>query len=141
MKTIVSILFVIMSLMPANAKDIKVSNELINAIMIVESGKNAAAIGDGGKAIGSAQIHKVCVDDVNRILQKKVYSYEDRYSPTKSREMMRVYLSYYGARYERLTGQKATPEVLAKIWNGGPNGWKKSATIAYASKVLKRMMA
>lgn len=141
MKTIklVYIFGVIMSLMPAEAKNISVSDDLINAIMIVESQKQADAIGDNGKAIGCAQIHKVCVDDVNRILCKKVYTYEDRKSPEKSKEIMKIYLSYYGARYEKLTGKKATAEVLAKIWNGGPNGWKKEATITYARKVLKRL--
>lgn len=139
--TVVFGMSLVSSLMPAEAKTINVSNRLIDAIMIVESEKDRYAVGDGGKAIGMAQIHKICVDDVNRIIGEKKYTYDDRKSPAKSRQMMRIYLSYYGARYERLTKQKATPEILAKIWNGGPNGWKKYATVAYAKKVMKRMFA
>lgn len=140
LKSLIVVFGVVMSLLNSEAKQIKVSDNLLNAIMLVESEKNSAAIGDGGKAIGMAQIHKVCVDDVNRILGENRYTYADRKSPSKSKEMMRVYLSYYGARYERLTKKKVTSTVLAKIWNGGPDGWKKQATVAYAKKVLKRMI-
>lgn len=136
-----------MSLVGEAAK-LKVSDSLITAIMQVESELNAKAIGDGGRAIGMAQIHKICINDVNRI-EKIVakqegrkpirFKYSDRKSPSKSRQIMKIYLSYYGLKYEKNTGLKATPEILSKIWNGGPNGWKKQATIAYWIKVRNRL--
>lgn len=149
LKTVIIVVGIIMSLVE-KSEAVQVTSSLIDAICIVESAANAAAIGDGGKAIGMAQIHKVCVDDVNRIqkikeakLKRKLprFTYDDRKNPTKSKEIMRIYLSWYGANYERNTGKIATPEILSKIWNGGPNGWKKRATIAYWGKVRKALYA
>jgi hypothetical protein len=34
-------------------------------------------------------------------------------------------------------GKEPTLEDKARIWNGGPGGWKKSATIVYWAKVQK----
>ena len=39
---------------------------LISALITVESGGQDMAIGDGNRAIGSLQIHKGVVEDVNR---------------------------------------------------------------------------
>ena len=49
--------------------------DLMDAIEQVESGGNANAVGDGGAAIGAFQIHKIYVDDVNRIMQDLVESH------------------------------------------------------------------
>jgi hypothetical protein len=46
-----------------------------------------------------------------------------------------AYLTRWGKHYERRTGRKATLEVLARIWNGGPRGWQKMATGKYWAKV------
>jgi len=140
-KLIIALILGIGVMYEVEARNIVVSDELVTAIMKVESDLNASAIGDGGKAIGCGQIHKVCIDDVNRILKERKskirYSYEDRKSPTKSKEIMKIYLSYYGAHYEHTTGKKVDSYILSRIWNGGPNGWKKVATLAYARKVHK----
>lgn len=110
---------------------------LLNALVWVESSRNEKAVGDNGKAIGLLQLHKVYVDDVNRIIGKKKYSYADRWNPQKSIEMTVVYLKHYGRRYERLTGKKASYEILARIHNGGPDGWGKDKTSEYWSKVQR----
>lgn len=122
------------------ALKIKVTENLIKAICKVESDFDSHKIGDDGKALGIGQIHKVCIDDVNRILGYKCYSYDDRKNVIKSKQIMRVYLSYYGARYEKLTKKKATSTILCRIWNGGPDGYKKTATLAYARKVSKYLI-
>ncbi|HQG06785.1 MAG TPA: hypothetical protein PLX18_11665 [Anaerohalosphaeraceae bacterium] len=44
-------------------------------------------------------------------------------------------MTHYGKRYKRITGKPATLEILARIHNGGPDGWKKISTAAYAAKV------
>ena len=103
-------------------------------ILWVESGFNPRAVGDRGQAVGIAQTWKVAVDDVNRILGKKAYVYEDRLDPQKSREMIKIYLSHYGRAYQRATGRKADEEALARIWNGGPKGWAKGKTAEYWRK-------
>lgn len=108
---------------------------LLESISWVESKHDPEAVGDNGKAVGAYQIHKGYVDDVNRIYGTR-FTYEDRKNPEKSKRMVQLYLLYYGARYERITGMKVTVDILARIHNGGPNGWKKHATIEYADKVI-----
>lgn len=121
------------------AKAVEVDARLLNALVWVESSRNEKAVGDKGKAVGLLQLHKIYVDDVNRILGVKKYYYADRWNPQKSVEMTVVYLKHYGRRYERITGKKASYEVLARIHNGGPDGWKKSKTSEYWCKVQKHL--
>jgi hypothetical protein len=51
--------------------------------------------------------------------------------------MASVYLTYYANVYQKETGMEPTPEVLVRIFNGGPTGYKKSSTIEYANKFAK----
>ena len=111
---------------------------LVSACVAVESGNNAAAIGDNGQAVGILQIHPACIQDVNRF-GDKVYTLEDRTDREKSIEIFTAYLTHYGRAYERRTGKKPTAEVLARIWNGGPRGYAKTATLPYWRKVQAAM--
>ena len=138
MKKTIAIIISVVSVMMANAKE---SHDVfpfgvISCIGIVESNLNPNAIGDNGEAVGALQIHKEYVDDVNRILGYKAYTYDDRKDTTKSYMMAYVYLVHYGRRYKKLTGEDPTPVVYARIHNGGPNGWKKDATIEYGKKFM-----
>lgn len=123
----------------SSASAVEIPAALINALIRVESRGNAAAIGDAGKAVGILQIHRIYVRDVNNILGRRKYSYEDRKDPSKSVCMTVVYLKHYGRSYERQTGNPATFEVLARIHNGGPEGWRKPATKTYWLKVKKEL--
>ena len=116
--------------------------DLWRAIVQVESGGNARAIGDGGKAVGIVQIHAVCVEDVNRILAltgaAKRYTLADRLSPVRSREMFDIYVAYYGLRWAKQHGVERVPvSVLARIWNGGPRGPERESTLLYWHKVQR----
>ena len=106
------------------------SEQLIDALVHVESKGIVHAIGDNGKAIGILQIHTEVVDDVNKAYGT-AYAYVDRKSVEKSREICKKYLILHG-------GLNATNEKYARIWNGGPNGHRKSSTKAYWARV-KRM--
>ena len=109
------------------------SNKLIYAICKVES-NNGMYVGDNGKAIGCLQIWKSVVDDVNKYSKVK-YTYADRYDKVKSYEMFKLYIGHYAT--EKRLGRKPTNEDMARIWNGGPNGYKKTSTIKYWNKVKK----
>lgn len=108
---------------------VNVPEELLNAISTVESNNDDKAIGDSGKAVGHFQIWKTYVDEVNRISRLKKlparFSYEDRKNPEKSRQMVIIYLEFWGKQYEKDTRRPATMEVLAKIHNGHAF-WKRS---------------
>ena len=54
---------------------------LLEALCLVESGGDPNAVGDNSEALGILQIHRVYVDDVNRILHDDIYSHNMRLSP------------------------------------------------------------
>ena len=106
---------------------------LIVAMMLVESGGNPNAIGDGGRALGVLQIHAGVVADVNRHHGMN-YKHEDALDPVKAKKICRLYLKTYAP-------AGASPEILARIWNGGPSGHLKPATIQYWRKVKREITA
>ncbi len=131
--------------------------DLLDAIEWVESRGDANAVGDNGQAIGAYQIHKIYVDDVNRILKdwkKQIwsqikeaggkglggwfvpYTYEDRWDKNLSRDMAEVYLTYYAPLDDNMD---MNLEAAARIHNGGPQGHKKESTKPYWEKVKARM--
>ncbi len=127
-------------------------DDLLDAIEWVESKGDANVVGDGGKAIGSFQIHKIYVDDVNRIICKhrmrlSTFRYADRYDKDKSRIMVIIYLEEYAGGYtgeDFYTGVVLgdwQPEKMARVHNGGPDGWKKDCTTPYWEKVKARLDA
>lgn len=107
---------------------------LLSALIAVESGGRADAVGRSGESIGILQIHPGCVHDINRVTGR-AYTLRDRWNAAKSREMCTAYLSHYGRLYERRTGRNADAEVLARMWNGGPRGYAKESTRRYWRKV------
>lgn len=109
---------------------------LILALIMVESGGDNFAIGDNGRAYGCLQIHEICVKDVNRIYGTN-YVHEDAFHREKAIRICELYLSYYAS--EKSLGRKATFEDMARIWNGGPNGYKKESTLKYWRKVEKAL--
>jgi len=110
----------------------------IDALVQVESGGNVNAIGDGGASFGCLQIQRGVIADVNRVY-KTHYSHIDAFDKRKAESICRKYLSYWGKHYEKVTNKTATLEILARIWNGGPNGYKKAQTIAYWNKVREKL--
>jgi hypothetical protein len=57
----------------------------------------------------------------------------------KSERMCKEYLTHYGT--EKRLGRKPTAEDLARIWNKGPNGYKKDSAKKYWVKVEKILKA
>lgn len=67
------------------------------------------------------------------------YTMHDVYDYHVSKDIAVLYLSYWGEEYQRTQHKKPSFEVLARIWNGGPNGWKKHSTVKYWKKVSAEM--
>jgi hypothetical protein len=98
------------------------------AVCWVESrGDPYVRAGDGGRAVGIAQIHRVLVDDVNRIAGRPVWTYADRQDPVRAYAMFRTYALHYWP--------QGGPEQWARGWNGGPRGPQRAATRGYWQKV------
>jgi len=103
-------------------------SNLISALIIVESSGNDLAIGDNGRALGPLQIHKAVVLDVNRITGSH-YRHQDMTNRVQARAVCEAYLKHYG--------KGGSTEQLARRWNGGPTGDRKTATVGYWAKVKK----
>ena len=102
---------------------------LIAALMWAESNGNEKAVGDGGRSYGCLQIRAEVVADVNRAYGVD-YRVKDALDTEKARDICRMYLLYWG---QSLNCR--TPRDYARIWNGGPTGRQKQATVAYWNKV------
>jgi len=85
--------------------------------------------GDGGSARGPLQIHRCCWVDVKRDGEE----YSDCEGLDYSIEVFRRYTARY-ATAKRL-GRPPSDADKARIWNGGPNGFKKKNTEGYWLKV------
>ena len=107
--------------------------ELINAIIQVESNGNDKAIGDGGKAIGCLQVWKIYwLDATERSNIGGKYS--DCFTRNYSIKVIDSYMKRY-AREAWTNPAKFDAEKVARIHNGGPKGYKKTATEKYWKKV------
>jgi hypothetical protein len=110
---------------------------LIFALISVESGGNDHAWGDNGKAWGCLQITQAVIDDVQRIAPR------DRYYNCFKRAdaiwICQTYLNHYATKPR--IGREPTMQDYARIWNGGPLGWRKKETKPYWLKVKKVLTA
>lgn len=82
---------------------------LFAAIMMVESGGDVNAVGDGGTAIGPLQIRPIMVAEANRLAGRQRFSLNDRRTVQGSRAIFMVVME----------GRKPkTIRAACKIWNG-----------------------
>ena len=86
--------------------------------------------GDGGLAKGPYQIHACVVQDVNAVYGTS-FTHEQMRNLGLARYVCLRYLQHWGGHYKITTGKEPTLEVYCRIWNGGPNGWKRKATVKY----------
>jgi len=93
------------------------SFERFYSILIkVESGGKSNAIGDNGKAIGPAQIHKVYWQDATSFDKSIGGKYEDCFNKDYSKNIVRAYMNRYC--------KNGTFEQMARCHNSGPD-WKR----------------
>ncbi len=119
------------------------SDNLWTAMTRVESGGDARAYNRREKAAGIVQIRPTCLADVNRIARlrglSERFALADRYNVAKSRRIWALYLDHYGDAYRRTTGRDPTDQVFARIWNGGPKGYAKRATLKYWRRIVNAL--
>lgn len=111
----------------------------INALIQVESNGNDQAMGDlklTNKAYGCLQIRKPYVTDINRVYGTKYNPQDCLGNRELSIQMLNQYMSIYATK-KRLGHYPPTREEIARIHNGGPNGFKNKNTIGYWQKVQK----
>ena len=107
------------------------SDQLVHAMINVESRGNDSAFCASEKAVGCLQIRPIMLREVNRLLRRsgsdKRFSLTDRWSREKSIEIFDTWRS--------LSHPDDSDEVVARCWSGGPKGWKRKATDRYWEKV------
>lgn len=108
-------------------------DELIEALVQVESGGDTLAVNKQTGASGPLQILPVMVKDVNRISKiKKLgkrFTMNDVWSLAKSKEIFKIYSNYYS--------KNASFETISRRWYGGPNGDKWKSTKFYWLRAKK----
>ena len=109
--------------------------ELLAALIAVESGGNDLARGRHGE-LGALQVRPCVIRDVNR-LKGTHYRWAEMTNRWAALGVFRIYTGHYCA--EDRLGRPATSQDLARVWHGGPNGWKRRKTVAYWKRVQARM--
>lgn len=104
---------------------------LLSALIAVESGGNDQAKGRHGE-LGPLQIKSILVRDVNRFAHTR-YTHGQVTNRQVSIDIATRYLAHYGP--------NLSDESLARIWQGGPSGHKRSATRAYARRVMRQLQS
>ena len=111
--------------------------ELLAALIAVESGGNDLARGRHGE-LGALQVRPCVVADVNRI-KGTHYRWAEMTNRWAALGVFRIYTGHYCT--ESRLGRPATNQDLARVWHGGPSGWKRRKTVAYWKRVQTRMSA
>jgi hypothetical protein len=111
--------------------------ELLAALIAVESGGNDLARGRHGE-LGALQVRPCVVADVNRVAGTH-YRWAEMTNRWAALGVFRIYTGHYCT--EARLGRPATNQDLARVWHGGPSGWKRRKTVAYWKRVRARMSA
>jgi soluble lytic murein transglycosylase-like protein len=112
------------------------SSILLAALILVESQGDPRAVGDRGEAHGLLQIHAAVIMDVNGVTGAR-YTQADAFDPSTAAAICTAYLAHYAT--ARRLGRPPTDEDRARIWNGGPNGWRDRRTLVFWSRVRAAM--
>ena len=120
-----------------------IDRALLDAMRQVESRGDVCAIGDGGRSFGSYQIMEAYYSDAlqfNPSLADGGRTFSDVWGTGSEAYSELVIMSYMG-RYAtpgRLERQP-TNEDIARIHNGGPNGYMRDSTLPYWNLVMAEL--
>jgi soluble lytic murein transglycosylase-like protein len=103
---------------------------LLSALIQVESDGNDQARGKHGE-LGALQIKSIMVRDVNRIMGTD-FRWEGMTNRADAIIVSTIYLNHYVT--EKRLGRKPTLADFARIWNSGPDGFKKTVSDNYVKK-------
>ena len=131
MKNIISLFLLVSTLQAA-----EVPVPLLKAIHQVEtSGRFGAIKGDNGAALGPFQIHKAYWIDATQHDKSIGGSYSNCADYAYSVKIVNAYMSRYAKKYLDANNS----EAIARIHNGGLNGYKNTNTLGYWNKVKKNL--
>ena len=114
---------------------------LLLAMIQVESSNNDMAVGDNGASLGCLQLQAAYVQDAAEHAGQD-WTHQDAFERDKAIAITMAYMQRYAT--DTRLGRPLTAEDIARIHNGGLNGYKKPQTVKYWHKVyaeLERMGA
>lgn len=135
MRKIIKKIFIVLSVLSLNNATIYASDSnkwdaVLNAISEIESRGIPDIVSKNGKYVGILQISTVLVDECNRLVGEKRFTYDHRLDVEKSYEMFFIIQRHYN--------KENDIEKAIRLWNGGPK-YSIQKTEAYYQKVLKVM--
>lgn len=101
------------------------------------SGKEGPILGDGGLSRGPLQCSRAAWKDALEFDPSIGGEYEDVDSIEYALAIFRAYTNRYAI--PRRIGEMSLNEAKSRIWNGGPRGHRKSATLNYWAQVKSRL--
>lgn len=129
-----SLIFCILVLNSNAAEIIPLDKKFVQTIGAIESNNNDLAVGDNGKSISRYQIQKAAFIDAKQFDKSIKFGYESLTNKNNALKVMTAYLNKYCPAAVR----KNNFEIMAKTWNGGPNGPKNPNTKKYWAKFTKQ---
>lgn len=105
--------------------------EFLDALQKTETGsykdRGEGVLGDNGAALGPLQIHKCAWKDAMEFLGEKHLPYSYCAYFIFSKLVAYLYFMRYGMEFLR----SGKWDCLARIWNGGPDGYLQQETVEY----------
>jgi len=111
-------------------------HEIRDILKHVETDHRPSIIGDGGDSYGILQIQQGAITDVNRIYGTS-YVHADAFDIECSEEIFELYIKHWTGKLEKREAREATEEDIVRIWNGGPQGWRRKSTLDYLFRYKK----
>jgi Destabilase len=105
---------------------------IFSALRMVESsGRDDVPDGDNGAAIGPYQIHREYWQDAVQAQPGLGGDYQD----CRHRDYAERVIGAYMQKWIPDAWAKGDAETIARVHNGGPDGWRRDSTLGYWQKV------
>ena len=108
-------------------------SEFIRKIGQIETGNTDSLTEIGGHGKGRFQIYNICVKG-SGLHDLLGYSHNDMFKHEKSVHVFWATMGIFCHTYAQKHGKYPTYEDLARMWCGGPEGYKSNATLNYLHK-------
>ena len=115
--------------------------EIREVLKHIETNHDPTSLGDYidgvPKSYGILQIQKAVIIDVNEKYGTN-YTHRDAFKINCAEEIFILYVTMWSKHLELKENRTVTTEDIVRIWNGGPNGYKRNSTMGYLAKFKKR---
>jgi hypothetical protein len=108
-------------------------SEFIRKIGQIESGNIDSITGENNAGRGRFGIYNICVKG-SGMTDLLGYSHFDMYNAEKSKHVFWATMGIFCHTFAQKNGRYPTYEELARMWCGGPAGYKSNKTLKYLNK-------